>query len=56
MFLFTKDLPEHGVTTVFVDLGNSKLELLRPLGENSPIKNFLVQKPGGGIHHVCIEV
>jgi len=47
---------EHGVTTVFVDLGNTKLELLHPLGENSPIRNFLQKKPEGGIHHICIEV
>jgi len=49
-------LPEHGVTTVFVELGNTKLELLLPLGENSPIKNFLDKNKNGGIHHVCIEV
>jgi len=47
---------EHGVTTVFVDLGNTKIELLHPLGESSPIKNFLEKKPDGGIHHICIEV
>eukprot|EP01115_Flamella_aegyptia_P004264 TRINITY_DN18616_c0_g1_i2.p1 TRINITY_DN18616_c0_g1~~TRINITY_DN18616_c0_g1_i2.p1 ORF type:complete len:170 (+),score=24.95 TRINITY_DN18616_c0_g1_i2:61-570(+) len=51
-----QDLPEHGVTTVFVNLDNSKLELLYPLGENSPIINFLKKKPSGGIHHICIEV
>jgi methylmalonyl-CoA/ethylmalonyl-CoA epimerase len=45
-------LPEHGVYTVFVDLGNTKIELLHPLGENSPIANFLNKKPDGGIH-VC---
>ncbi len=50
------DLPEHGVTTVFVELGNTKIELLRPLGEASPIAGFLEKKPEGGIHHVCIEV
>eukprot|EP00005_Dracoamoeba_jomungandri_P000919 CAMPEP_0174253240 /NCGR_PEP_ID=MMETSP0439-20130205/2617_1 /TAXON_ID=0 /ORGANISM="Stereomyxa ramosa, Strain Chinc5" /LENGTH=165 /DNA_ID=CAMNT_0015334159 /DNA_START=25 /DNA_END=522 /DNA_ORIENTATION=- len=50
------DLPEHGVTTVFVELDNTKLELLYPLGENSPIKNFLDKKPSGGIHHICLEV
>ena len=49
-------LPEHGVTTVFVELDNTKLELLEPLGEDSPIANFIKQKPAGGIHHVCIEV
>jgi len=47
---------EHGVYTVFIDLGNTKIELLHPLGDNSPIKNFLEKKPDGGIHHVCIEV
>jgi hypothetical protein len=45
-----KALPEHGVTTVFVNLGNTKLELLHPLGENSPIANFLKKRPDGGIH------
>ncbi|KAJ7388791.1 hypothetical protein OS493_035575 [Desmophyllum pertusum] len=50
------DLPEHGVSTVFVNLGNSKLELLYPLGENSPIAGFLKKKADGGIHHICIEV
>ena len=48
--------PEHGVTTVFVDLGNTKIELLEPLGENSPIANFLKKNPNGGMHHVCYEV
>jgi len=47
---------EHGVTTVFVDLGNTKIELLHPLGEKSPIQNFLDKKPEGGVHHICIEV
>jgi methylmalonyl-CoA/ethylmalonyl-CoA epimerase len=50
------DQPEHGVTTVFVELPNTKIELLRPLGENSPIKNFLDKNASGGIHHVCYEV
>ena len=50
------DLPEHGVTVVFVDLGNAKLELLHPLGDNSPIAAFLERLPAGGIHHVCYEV
>ncbi|GIX30665.1 MAG: methylmalonyl-CoA epimerase [Porticoccaceae bacterium] len=50
------DLPEHGVTTVFVELPNTKLELLHPLGENSPIANFLARNPTGGIHHLCFEV
>ncbi len=47
---------EHGVTTVFIDLGNTKLELLHPLGTASPIQGFLDKKPQGGIHHICIEV
>jgi len=50
------DLPDHGVTTVFVDLGNTKLELLYPLGEGSPISKFLEKNPDGGIHHFCLEV
>ena len=49
-------LPEHGVTTVFVELANTKLELLHPLGDRSPIAGFLQKKPGGGMHHVCLEV
>ena len=49
-------LPEHGVTTVFVELPNSKLELLHPLGEESPISNFLANNPSGGMHHICYEV
>jgi methylmalonyl-CoA/ethylmalonyl-CoA epimerase len=47
---------EHGVTTVFVDLGNTKIELLHPYGEKSPIQNFLTKNTKGGIHHICIEV
>jgi methylmalonyl-CoA/ethylmalonyl-CoA epimerase len=47
---------EHGVYTVFVNLGNSKIELLHPLGENSPIAAFLEKNKAGGIHHICIEV
>lgn len=50
------DQPEHGVTVVFVDLPNTRIELLHPLGENSPIANFLERNPAGGIHHVCYEV
>lgn len=50
------DLPEHGVTTVFVELPNTKIELLHPLGENSPIRQFLERNPAGGLHHVCYEV
>ncbi|MCB1425124.1 MAG: methylmalonyl-CoA epimerase [Zhengella sp.] len=49
-------LPEHGVTVVFVDLGNTKVELLEPLGEASPIAAFLAKNPAGGMHHVCYEV
>jgi methylmalonyl-CoA/ethylmalonyl-CoA epimerase len=49
-------LPEHGVTTLFVELPNTKLELLHPLGDKSPIANFLAKNPAGGIHHVCFEV
>ena len=49
-------LPDHGVTTVFVELPNTKIELLQPLGEGSPIAGFLVRNPSGGIHHVCYEV
>lgn len=48
--------PDHGVTTVFVELPNTKIELLEPLGENSPIANFLKRNPNGGMHHVCYEV
>lgn len=48
--------PEHGVTTVFVTLPNTRIELLEPLGENSPIANFLARNPKGGIHHICLEV
>lgn len=47
---------EHGVTTVFVELPNTKIELLEPLGENSPITAFLERSPTGGIHHLCYEV
>ncbi len=49
-------LPDHGVTTVFVDTGNTKLELLEPLGEGSPIAAFLKRNPAGGVHHLCFEV
>jgi methylmalonyl-CoA/ethylmalonyl-CoA epimerase len=48
--------PDHGVTTVFVMLPNTKIELLAPLGEGSPIAKFLERNPDGGIHHVCYEV
>ncbi|MFO0294700.1 MAG: methylmalonyl-CoA epimerase [Rhodospirillales bacterium] len=50
------DLPDHGVTTVFVELENTKIELLHPLGAASPIAKFLADRPGGGMHHVCYEV
>ena len=46
----------HGVTTVFVELANAKIELLAPLGENSPIAKFLERNPAGGVHHLCFEV
>ncbi len=48
--------PDHGVTTVFVELPGSKVELLAPLGADSPIANFLKRNPGGGVHHLCFEV
>ena len=49
-------LPAHGVTTVFVELPNTRIELLHPLGENSPIAKFLERNPAGGMHHLCYEV
>jgi len=49
-------LPEHGVTAAFVELGNTRIELLEPLGENSPVRGFLARHPDGGMHHVCFEV
>jgi len=48
--------PAHGVTVVFIELPNTKIELLEPLGENSPIAKFLEKNPDGGMHHVCYEV
>ena len=51
-----QDEPDHGVTVVFIDLPNTKIELLYPLGENSPIQGFLDKNPSGGIHHMCFEV
>ncbi|KGJ04561.1 methylmalonyl-CoA epimerase [Paracoccus halophilus] len=51
-----QDEPEHGVTVVFIELPNTKIELLYPLGENSPIRGFLDRNPSGGIHHICYEV
>ena len=51
-----QDEPDHGVTVVFVELPNTKIEFLFPLGETSPIKGFLEKNPAGGIHHICYEV
>ncbi len=50
------DIPAHGVTTVFVELPNTKIELLHPLGAASPVAKFLADHPAGGMHHVCFEV
>jgi methylmalonyl-CoA/ethylmalonyl-CoA epimerase len=51
-----QSLPEHGVTVVFITLENSKIELMTPLGDTSPIAGFLAKNPSGGMHHVCFEV
>ncbi len=51
-----QDLPDHGVTVVFITLPNTKIELLAPLGDTSPIAGFLARTPSGGIHHLCFEV
>ena len=51
-----QDEPDHGVTVMFIELDNTKIELLYPLGENSPIQSFLEKNPSGGIHHICYEV
>jgi len=51
-----QDEPDHGVTVIFIELPNTKIELLYPLGEDSPINGFLEKNPSGGIHHVCYEV
>jgi methylmalonyl-CoA/ethylmalonyl-CoA epimerase len=51
-----QDEPDHGVTVVFIELPNTKIELLYPLGQNSPIQGFLDKNPSGGIHHLCYEV
>jgi methylmalonyl-CoA/ethylmalonyl-CoA epimerase len=51
-----RDEPEHGVTVVFIELANTKIELLYPLGEASPILGFLERNPSGGVHHICYEV
>ena len=50
------DEPDHGVTVVFVELPNTKIELLQPLGEGSPLAGFLAKNPSGGMHHLCYEV
>lgn len=51
-----EDMPDHGVTVVFVELPNTKIELLHPLGDDSPISKFLANNASGGMHHVCYEV
>lgn len=51
-----QDEPDHGVTVIFIELPNTKIELLYPMGEDSPIKGFLDKNPSGGIHHMCFEV
>ena len=51
-----RPLPAHGVTVVFVELPNTRIELLEPLGDASPVRRFLDRNPGGGVHHVCYEV
>jgi methylmalonyl-CoA/ethylmalonyl-CoA epimerase len=51
-----QDEPDHGVTVIFIELPNTKVELLHPLGEGSPIAGFLEKNPSGGIHHICYEV
>jgi methylmalonyl-CoA/ethylmalonyl-CoA epimerase len=51
-----ESLPEHGVRVVFVELPNTRIELLEPLGENSPVAAFLARNPTGGMHHLCYEV
>ena len=51
-----RDLPEHGVTVVFVDVPNGKVELMAPLGPASPVAAFLARNPAGGLHHICFEV
>jgi len=51
-----QDEPDHGVTVVFITLPNTKIELLYPLGDDSPIAGFLAKNPAGGIHHICYEV
>ncbi len=48
-------LPEHGVSVVFVELSNTKIELMAPFGDSSPIAGFLERNPSGGVHHICLE-
>ena len=50
------DLPDHGVSVIFVSLANTKIEFLTPLGDASPLRGFLERNPLGGIHHICYEV
>ncbi len=50
------ELPKHGVSTAFIYLPNTNIELLEPLGKDSPISNFLIKNPSGGVHHLCYEV
>ena len=50
------ELPNHGVKTIFIELDNTKIELIEPFGENSPIQSYLNRKPEGGMHHICYEV
>ena len=52
----TQELEEHGVKIIFIELSNTKIELIVPLGDTSPIRDFLIKNPSGGIHHVCYEV
>jgi methylmalonyl-CoA/ethylmalonyl-CoA epimerase len=52
----SQPLPDHGVTAAFVELGNTRIELLEPLGADSPVRGFLARNPEGGMHHVCYEV
>jgi methylmalonyl-CoA/ethylmalonyl-CoA epimerase len=51
-----QDFPAHGVTVVFVELPNTKIELMHPLGDKSPVASFLERNPSGGVHHICMEV
>ena len=51
-----KEYPQHGVKVIFVELDNTKIELMEPFGDNSPVEKFLEKNPNGGIHHICLEV